>query len=757
VKHYGPPARAFARSLVAAAALAACADTPAIPAGQEGCITHACHERVEFIHYGGDALSCVDCHGGNPAALTKEAAHPTTTISFNPSSPGGQAEGGLILRGASLQELDELDPDVLQFLNPADYRVVNNTCGSATRGGGNCHTRIARNSVLSTHATLSGQIAGGLYFGGLTDRAARFSVIDTVDPFATSAPGFVDAVSILPGDVSEMGIPQPDPVAAGYFATLGQQCVECHLVRDGGALPGKYTSSGCNACHMLTADDGRPETTDPTQDRDEMGHPIRHRLTNLVSDAQCNRCHHAHLQRGLLFQGIRERSEPDGDLALGGPNRGEPDPPNIRYWSADHYVRESGGYFIYDKPYPFYIEDEDTTNDVDETPPDIHFEKGMACIDCHTMGEVHGSEHLAERREFETKVRCETCHGLPEGPIDPTRTAFQVALSRVGGTADNKPVMTVDGDGKIFQLGKFDGVEHPVTQINHRLDPGDAKFNRRTLMGCGLHSGNAAFRAQLLALFAATDPTQVDEEFPGMPEGSTLAADLGDRDGRVECYACHNAWTENCFGCHVSRDDRVMVRNQVTGEMQPGKISNFAMSVVPDALTLGFDTRGRVSPMVGTAIFFTHIDASGNKLVDAAPLRTVDGFSGSGNQHNPVHHHTVRRQPRDCTGCHPRADSIPDDQDALKRAIGFGTGRYQFQDGTGKKHVLDSLVGIDFDDDGVYDDPTVTPLGTRAYLVEPRAASTHLRLPGATIGPGPLDMETINRMLQNRVVPQRPP
>jgi len=738
----------------AAASGVACSEPSSLPPGRLGCLASGCHAKVEHIHYGGAALDCVDCHGGNRTATTIGEAHVTTTVSFNASSPGGQREG-TILTGASLRELDEVDPAVMQFLNPADYRVVERTCGSATRGGGNCHTRVVRNSLLSTHATLAGQLAGGLYFGGLTDRTARFAVRDTTDPFPLAQQGFVSSLGALPG--SDDGMTPSGDVARDYYTSMGQLCVECHLSRNGSMAPGKYTSSGCNACHMVTDDDGRVATADSTQNVDEGGHPALHRLTNLIPDAQCNHCHHAHLHRGLLSQGVRERSEPPGDEEIGGPNRGVPDPPNAVFWSQDHYVRYQGAYNLYGKPYPFYISDEDGTNDVDETPPDIHTERGMGCIDCHTAVELHGDGHLAERRELETRVRCQTCHGDPAMPVDVASLPFNRSLSRVGGNADNPSAIAADPTGQLFQLGKLDEQMHHVTQISERVDPTQARFNPRTLMGCGLHAGTPEFRAQLLERFRSTPRADVAATFPGMPEGGTLPDDLGMRAGRMECFSCHNAWTVNCYGCHVVRDDRSMATNQMTGIAEPGRISNLAMSVVADALALGFNTRDRISPMVGTSIFFTHIGADGTPIIDAAPLRTVDGFSGDANQHNPVHHHTVRRVPRDCQGCHPRAD-VPGDENALKRAIGFGTGQYVFVDGTGRRHILDRLVAIDFDGDGVPDDPETTSLRMSAAAVMPVAASTHISITDdpSGAGPSPLDRATINRMLGNPVVPQRP-
>ncbi|MEK6606565.1 MAG: hypothetical protein AABZ30_02790, partial [Myxococcota bacterium] len=681
----------------------ACAEpTELMPRG-ESCLLSQCHGRVEEAHYGGAALACVDCHGGNPADTTKEGAHPTVTISFNPSSPGGHEPGGLILADPALADLDDLDRSVLKFLNPADYRVVRETCGSTTLGAGNCHTRIADSSVLSTHATLLGQLAGGLFFGGLGPETAdaRFGVRAVADPYASSEfLGTTPSIERFPAEMGPMAT--SGDIAQAFFPVYSQLCLECHLGRDGTPTPGKYYSSGCNACHLMTANDARPVTADPTQEVEELGHPQKHRLTNLIPDSQCNHCHHAHLHRGLLIQGVRERSEEGdadfyadlfGDAAQveARAHRGREESGDVVFWPEENYVRHQGGYWLYGKPYPFFVADEDGTNEVDETPPDIHFEKGMACIDCHTMRELHGGEHMPLRRDFEAQVRCESCHGGPGAPIDVGAAPFEQALSRVGGTGDNLRVLGPGKDGELGQIGKLDGGRlHPVTQIARRLDAKEPRHNPRTLMGCGLHAagGTDQFRLALKEWIDSTPPAERDELFPGLPEGLNVA-DVGwaHRPGRLECFACHNTWTPNCYGCHIVRDDRECGRTLLDGSCQP-KIKTFAMSVLAEARALGMNARSRISPTVGTSIFFSHVDASGKLVIDAQPLTTPLGVSGDGNSHNPVHHHTVAATPRkdgtnralvrDCEGCHPRADGKTD-WATLKRAIGFGTGEYTFR------------------------------------------------------------------------------
>ncbi len=721
----------------------------------EGCVQAACHAGVEHIHYGGPSLSCTDCHLGNPDATTKEAAHVTVDVSFNPSTPGST-----FLDDPPMPVLDALDPDVIQFLNPADYRVAMRTCGSGILGGGNCHTAITENSLLLNRATLAGSFAGGGFIAGLWDKSIRFGIAERTDPYVPPqkpawAGEHVERPSGPPASTT-------DRVARDFFPVIDQLCDRCHLMRDGEHLPGLYYSSGCNGCHMLTTDDARSQTADVTQDKLERGHVAQHRFTNAIPDSQCAHCHISHLGRALLSRGVRERSEADGDTLMGGPNRGAEDPEHAVPWGKEHYVRHEGMYWLYGKPWPYFIEDEDGTNDVDETPPDIHTEKGLGCIDCHGAFEAHGDRHMAARMDYELDVRCESCHGRPgqrAALVSERGIPFLKAETSPGGLGEDEDVFVEHDDGTVTQLGKLDGKMHPVTQITSRTDPQASKFNPRTLMGCGLHAGTAAFRKKLkewVDQVAAEDPAAVAKTFPGLVEGFEFEVPDEERNGRLECYACHNRWTVNCYGCHIVRDDRETYVSRLTGQERPGKVSTYGMSVLADALALGIDAKGRIAPMVGTSIFFTHIDADGNKVVDAAPLTTAAGLGGEGNVHNPVHHHTVRRKPRDCDGCHPSATGSHDPE-ALLRATGLGTGRYTFVDGEGHVHWLDRQVRADFDGDGVFDEPDPSALPKHVAKVERVVGTTHTALdPDSGVEPGPLDVTAINKMLGITVVPQRP-
>ena len=740
----------------------ACApdEIPLPPALAEGCVTAGCHGKVEQIHYGGPRLLCVDCHGGDPTSILKEIAHVTVETSFNASTPGSN-----LLDDPPLAALDALPDDVIRFINPSDYRVARQTCGSSILGGGNCHTTVVENSMLLGRATLIGTLAGGGYHAGTQGKEPLYGVVAARDEWvpAQLPAGTVQSVDQLPGDVPDH---IDDPTARAFYPVFEQLCLECHVYRDGPKVPGRYYSSGCNACHMLTADDARALTADETQDRDELGHVQTHRFTNLIPDSQCARCHISHLGRSLLAQGVRERSEAEGDKLIDGPNRGVEDPEHHVPWGEVNYVKYKGQRQIFGKPYPFFIEDEDGRNEVDETPPDIHTEKGLGCIDCHNIREAHGDKQMAARMDGEIDVRCESCHGRPGelgSLVSDAGLVFARSATAVQSSGDNVSVLTKGLDGEVSQHGRFTGVEHPVTQIERVTDPAFAGHNPRTAMGCELHAGTEGARQAIMKAvnaLSATDPAAVAEAYPGLPEGFTFPEEEIAREGagRVECFTCHNRWTLNCYGCHMVRDDRQSYTSRLTGETKWGRVNSFGLSVVPDALALGFNPRGKISPMVGTSIFFTHIDKDGARAIDAVALRTGDGHGGDANTHNAVHHHTTRKLPRDCDGCHPSA-SDSHDPDALRRAVGLGTDTYLFVDGEGRIHRLDKLVAVDLDGDGEPDELTGIELPDSIAESWALAGNTHPRLgdlPPERPDPGPLNLETINRVLQSVVVPQRP-
>ncbi len=140
-----------------------------VMAKSEGCFS--CHVRTdETSMHASPAvqLGCVDCHGGdasvrgnpalgyahadNMAALERAHVLPRYPRSWNwPSSANPQRSYTLLNREA---------PEFIRFVNPADYRVAREACGS-------CHMEIIENAERSIMATGAMLWGGAAYNNGI--------------------------------------------------------------------------------------------------------------------------------------------------------------------------------------------------------------------------------------------------------------------------------------------------------------------------------------------------------------------------------------------------------------------------------------------------------------------------------------------------------------------------------------------------------------------------------------------------------------
>lgn len=75
--------------------------------------------------------------------------------------------------------------------------------------------------------------------------------------------------------------------------------------------------------------------------------------------------------------------------------------------------------------------------------PDIHYEKGLECMDCHTTSEIHGDGKTYDSQFIAVKTRCEDCHINPSKVIKgawvtqyvPDKTAHELHAKKLGCTA----------------------------------------------------------------------------------------------------------------------------------------------------------------------------------------------------------------------------------------------------------------------------------------------------------------------------------
>lgn len=483
----------------------------------ETCAT--CHRGIEDAHPK-RALTCTGCHRGDAKAGTAEAAH----------------------RG--------------MWSNPTDLRVVEQTCGT-------CHGAITKKVKASIMAHRSGTQSGTLFPNGLqpTREAVRFSMA----PLPTR-PGLPlqNGIPLPPGAVGGLE-PLPTFAQSGdvFFDLLRKECTSCHLWTPAKAIRGNFRATGCAACHMPYAENGKSQSQDAVMPKDKIGRPLRHTLTKAVPVTQCATCHNGGSRAAMNFRGMME-APPEG--------------------------RQT---FLYDQ-------DLLHGHAYTQQTPDVHFQRGMACIDCHTEREMHGDGQIYAKRHYEVEVRCESCHGTPDRAATGL-TAQGRRLRNVFVAAPPNPTAL------ITLVSKMTGRTHTIPQL-------------------------AALGTQ-----------------PAGHEPKHLA--------KTECFTCHTAWAPTCYGCHINMDYtkyanpvNVAFDHMANEHAKQGwfRLTAGVRIADPEPI-LGLNWRGKVVPFVPRAQpLFTYVNPEGKIEYE---------FKKFGFAHNPIVPHTVTRAARTCESCHgnPRA------------------------------------------------------------------------------------------------------
>lgn len=384
---------------------------------------------------------------------------------------------------------------------------------------------------------------------------ARGFTKDKMSGFAMHSGPVVDDDGVVPADKGAIKRLEPIPDSDRHWSIemLRKVCIKCHMRVDGIKMPKWYRASGCASCHMPTADDGKYKGADPTI-KDKPWKSAYHKITNKIPAEQCARCHKGGNRIGVSF------------------------------------VSELAGHV-----------------------PDIHYQKGMHCIDCHTSKEIHGDGNIYTRKWQQVRIRCDSCHGSP----------------------DSKPTMAnIDGEklpnlkeknGKYILTSKVTGKEHTITSLN--------ELKSRSVL----------------------------------PVGMAIPQHMN----KMECFACHGTKNVNCYACHYKVDRTKMGKDTITGKDSPGAWTPVGadFSVKWKTPPLSIRQTGKVAPnQLGCAVHITEMDKDGKTIREYSVNhdnngKTVDGYTAYGRvAANP--HTSERRGIPTCNECHKNP-----------AALGLGTGK----------------------------------------------------------------------------------
>jgi hypothetical protein len=444
------------------------------------------------------------------------------------------------------------------YANPSDLRVVDRTCGTS-----GCHQAIAARVKASIMAHRSGTQSGSLFPNGLqpTREDVTFSLAPT--PTLPGVP-LPKGRPLPPGAVARLDpLPTFGQSSDPFFDLLRKECTSCHLWTQPRHLRGNFRATGCAACHMPYAEDATSQGGDVAMPRTKVPRPLRHQLTKAIPVTQCATCHNGGSRAAMNFRGLMEA------------------PPTGRQtFTYDQDLLHGHAYT--------------------PQPADVHFARGLACVDCHTEREMHGDGQIYRKRHYEVEIRCESCHGTPDR-VATGLTAQGRRLRNVFVAAGPNP------RGLVTLIGKLTARIHVVPQL-------------------------AALGAQ-----------------PPGHDPAHLA--------KAECFTCHTAWAPTCYGCHIKMDytayrapvdvafDNLSVEYSKQGwfRLSPG------VRLADAEPVLGLNWRGKLVPFVPRAQpLFTYVNPAG---------KTEYEFRKLGFAHNPIVPHTVARTSRSCESCHanPRA------------------------------------------------------------------------------------------------------
>jgi hypothetical protein len=291
---------------------------------------------------------------------------------------------------------------------------------------------------------------------------------------------------------------------------------------------------------------------------------------------------------------------------------------------------------------------------------DIHMERGMHCIDCHFIQDMHGNTKLYGEVRAAIEITCIDCHGTADrvatlrtsGPASDTSSPEGGRDLRTLRTPSGKRRFVVEGE-RVYQNSMVEeNLTWEIKQTKATIDPKSEHYNA-------------------LSAFAKTVRWAED----GAMEwgGAARPEACAHRNDLMSCIACHSSWNPSCFGCHLPQK----VNKKSPGLHYEGDVSrnyvayNF-QTLRDDVFMLARDgnaTGNRIGPARSScAIHVGSYNANRESIYVQQQTISAEGYSGIAFSTNVPHtvrggpHSSVRRdfaayrpgthETKMCSDCH---------------------------------------------------------------------------------------------------------
>jgi hypothetical protein len=507
--------------------------------------------------------------------------------------------------------------------------------------------------------------------------------------------------------------------------------------------PGDYRQSGCAACHVVYANDREPRhsltyakygrdgqsaSVDPTIDKTESGHPIRHSFTRAIPTSQCMICHmHQPNMFVNSFLGYTMWDYESDAPAMWPENQKYPTAAEVRAvndrnpegaaprgkWSDVDFLRNvydlnpklkdtqfadyhghgwnfrgvfkrdregnlldaSGNKIAADDPEKWRKKGEGKFVPAGTNPGkavqlmDIHAEKGMQCADCHFSQDAHGNGLIFGEVANAVEIGCKDCHG--------TISAYP-SLHTSGpaaGPSGTDLTLLRNSDGR----RRFEWVERGGRRILIQRSIIDPKLEwkvslvKDTVDPASPDFNPRAARAKLMS--------KLGTEGKSFAWGPGVAANnLAHKDSQMACFACHSSWMTSCGGCHLPIEANW---KSATHKYEGDTTRNFAtynpQVARDDMYQLGvhMTTKGNeISPVrSSSALILSSTNINRDRIYVQQPPISSIGFSSQA--FAPHFPHTVRKtETKTCDDCHVSAAN--DNNAIMAQLLLLGTNTVNF-------------------------------------------------------------------------------
>ena len=488
-------------------------------------------------------------------------------------------------------------------------------------------------------------------------------------------------------------------------------CSACHVIYANDRSPvtaGPFAKYGNR---------GTTINPDPTIPKDEPGHPIEHRFTSGIPTSQCIVCHthpgttvmnsytgymwwdeesdgdliwpeeqrHPTAEQSILSQ-MRNPNEIDSKNRLAEPQfladlAAFANPRATKTQFADFhghgwaykaaFMKDRRGELLdyngrgIGEPTPQALqtamippsqEERVEGKRREETPVhlmDIHLEKGMHCVDCHFVQDMHGNTKLYGEVRAAIEIQCIDCHGtstkpttlLTSGPASdtsgtPDRPGRNLATMR---TPFGKRRFERKGDKIVQNSMVEEDLWWEVVQTADTINPESNHFNERSRLAKTVRF--------------APDGGLVYGDVPG-GDGSKCAH----ADEEMSCIACHSSWNPSCFGCHLpQKANRKMPQLHNEGDVTRNYTAYNWQTLRDDVFMLGRDgdvTGNRINPARSScAIHVSSFNQNREQIYVLQQTISAEGLSGIAFSTNVPH--TVRG------GTPEKIDGLPASHEAM--------------------------------------------------------------------------------------------